>query len=560
MRLFFLVCAVLLVCTSACMAADYTAFGDVAAEFDARAHLEIGGSSGERFITSGPDYDRVQNMAKKLGCQFPVFLVADDSFNAAASTSRIYVNIGALRSCKSDNLLAPILAHEIIHASSGHLRNQYDKQVSVAKQVDSAIKSVNKPGYEENAKIMAKIGNVVISLSSLHYSRVDEYEADIEGFMLAKKAGYNIEEGLGIFDLMGKGPKGILGNLSSHPAPASRKAKVAEAIEKIKTDEKAVKIIKEAAQGIKIVDSPDFAKIVRDRSFTGYAHRMLTKGECLYLLCEGKGELQYNKKKSAVILPAGTKEVFIVAVNPKPANFMGNLRIAVMKSILENSEIYMTRTTDLHLDSLVVKVPVEVLQPGQQYNIRLSLGNGPVLEGAQFDSAGMTYRDCTIGFEKDPADQNQDRVNQMKEILKQKPIRAGKADFFLDIERGKYKYVTGVASFEKDLFYVYMSCADKLVVKRNVIHVPQDVEDRIEIIFCNKENSVNGMDVEFSSKPALEKPIKLIGDPGGVKGLSITFPFEFLLLTDEVTLKTRFWKDGEGKEAEEKQITLKFMR
>lgn len=565
-----MICMALLLCTGLAAAAEYAEFSDLAADFDARAHLEIGGSQGERFVKSGPDFDRVQKVADKLkealekmfpgySCNYPVYLVADDSFNAAASVSRVYINTGTLKRCTSDDLLAPVIAHEMAHIINGDLKGQYNKRVGTAKQVDRAIEAVKKPGYEENAELMAGIGSVLITITDCSYSQTDENKADADGFELSKRAGYDVEAGLGIFDMMGRGFGGLLGRLSSHPSPSERRKRVVEAIEQGKANDKAVDLINKAAEGIVRVDSTDLAKTVRSGSFTGYAHRMLTTGKCLYLLCEGEGELRYNKKTETVILPIGTKEVYVVAVNPKAANFFGKLRI----EMTDYSPVYKAKKEQAQdvqpVDSLALKVPIQVLQPGQKYRVAVALGTVPFSGEQTANIEFLTFRSCLISFEKDPAEIASTRIDEMKALMKQKPIKVGSADPLLQFHKDAGVFPGYSAKeFDRGLFYVLSEGKTELVASRNSVRVPWD-SSRVELIFCNKKDSANGMDVELSCKPDCGALVKLKSQPGA-KGLLVSFPPDLLCFTDEVTLKSRFWKDAEGKQADEKQITLKFVR
>lgn len=405
-RCFALVVVVvfLIVCANLCVADRYPTFNELASEFDERAHLEIGGPNGINFITSGPDYDRVQEIVKKLGCKKEVFLVNSQSFNAAASASRIYVNLGTVNRC-NDNMLAPVIGHEMAHIFLSHLQNQYDQKVAIAEQVDRSVAIMNKPGYEENAKLASKIGKVVISLSSLHYSREDEYQADANGFISAENAGYDVVgEGIKIFDLMSNGYKGVLGNLSTHPASESRKERVLQTLAKNKANQIALNKANEAAKKIEIVDSIDLAKAVRDKNFAAYAYRSLIKGDFLWLICSGKGELQYDKKVGAIKFPAGTKEAYLVGINPKPANFFGNLRI-IIENEFEYQVVLDMTTTNPHIDGFAFKIPVEFFQPGQIYRFMLFFGKKPLAEGvAPSRNDDLAIRDCSLKFEKDQSD------------------------------------------------------------------------------------------------------------------------------------------------------------
>lgn len=359
---------------------DYPDFSKVAKDFDREIHLKIGGPGGVNFITSGPEYERVQKVAKKMECPYEVFLVRDNSFNAGASISRIYVNAGAEKKCSDDNYLAVLIGHEETHVSHHHLENQYDKQVADINKINVSIRALNQPGYEENAKMAARIAKPLLKLASLRYSRVDEFDADLGGFQEAKRHGYDTKDALGIFDLMGKGFTGIFSIAATHPPSETRKSRVEANLPKVLAEEARTESVKSNVEKGKVVDAELFAKMVSSKDFTGFAYHQIMKDGPVYIFAEGVGEMP--KDGNAVVLPKNAKEVVFLLVNPKPENYV-SFCINVLLGKTESVQIFYEKRFD-SCRYLAANVPVASLLKGRQIVVSADFGKSPFPPGTEF--------------------------------------------------------------------------------------------------------------------------------------------------------------------------------
>lgn len=125
---------------------------------------------------------------------------------------------------KDDDALACIIAHETGHIDARHAA----KQISQEMLANVGISIILKGGTAQN------IGALASDLMSLHYSRDDEYEADMRGLSYAKKAGFNPVGMVRFFKKLeamekkgGKDPE----LLRTHPLTRNRIVRVEKAIE-----------------------------------------------------------------------------------------------------------------------------------------------------------------------------------------------------------------------------------------------------------------------------------------------------------------------------------------
>jgi predicted Zn-dependent protease len=120
-----------------------------------------------------------------------------------------------LRFLKDDHELAIVLAHEMAHAYRGHLQSQMAKQIlGLALGITAEVFA---PGTGRAVMALANAATV-------KFDRDQERESDLYGLIWAKKAGFNIEVGRGLWRRMAiEAPETIeKGFLSSHPSSAER--------------------------------------------------------------------------------------------------------------------------------------------------------------------------------------------------------------------------------------------------------------------------------------------------------------------------------------------------
>lgn len=146
-------------------------------------------------------------------------VVADAEVNAGAFPGGfMFYNEGLLRSAKSDDALAYVIGHELVHAWHRHSVRAADK-TSLAVAI-GALASVAARDYQMN------IAKMVMAYASASYSRDNEREADHCGLELAWEAGYDPSKCTEIFDMFIDLEKGqhMSRYLRSHPPPVDRKA------------------------------------------------------------------------------------------------------------------------------------------------------------------------------------------------------------------------------------------------------------------------------------------------------------------------------------------------
>ena len=172
---------------------------------------------------------------RKIPYRFKVLNTQD--VNALACPGGfIYVYKGLVDFMTSDDELAAVLGHEIGHIERRHTVHQIEKQMALSLLSVLAGVASGDPGA---AMVMATTASQALMAS---YSRDDEREADAEGFVLSRKAGYNP---YGSYVTMAKledmtkdmgNPE--YGLFSSHPEPEARIKKAMAEAESLHMPEK----------------------------------------------------------------------------------------------------------------------------------------------------------------------------------------------------------------------------------------------------------------------------------------------------------------------------------
>lgn len=142
---------------------------------------------------------------------------------------RMAVYTGLLEQLKlTDDELAHIMGHEVSHAIANHTAEQMSRAMAtdLVLQVGGAVVGAN----QQQLSSAAMAAQVALSLPN---SRTAESEADQIGTELAVRAGYDPDAVLTLWQKMGSlgGGQQPPEFLSTHPAPQSRQAALAELIE-----------------------------------------------------------------------------------------------------------------------------------------------------------------------------------------------------------------------------------------------------------------------------------------------------------------------------------------
>jgi predicted Zn-dependent protease len=175
----------------------------------------------------------------KTAFEYKFFVVDDPDVNAfALPAGYIYVNRGLLKYVQSDDELAGVLGHEIIHAAHHHVLRLQKEQERLNTQL--ALGAI--------AAIIARVpaadtGNLVTGLQLVGlqkvngYSQMAERDADLAGLELARQAGYNVVGALTFMERLARDqrnrPDVDLGIFRTHPPEKERVANLLGAITKL---------------------------------------------------------------------------------------------------------------------------------------------------------------------------------------------------------------------------------------------------------------------------------------------------------------------------------------
>ena len=190
-----------------------------------------------QLITSGAEYDRVHTIMRRIVPQVVHFrddalrwkwqlvLINQPEINAHVMPGgKVTFYTGLIRQLKLNNdEIAAIMGHEMAHALREHSREKASMQQASGLAISLGAKIL---GVNQGQMDMVSIGKKLAL--DLPFSRSMESEADAVGLELAARAGFDPRAALTLWDKMaavgGHGPAW----LSTHPAPASRKAEMQE--------------------------------------------------------------------------------------------------------------------------------------------------------------------------------------------------------------------------------------------------------------------------------------------------------------------------------------------
>lgn len=184
-----------------------------------------------------PNTQRVNRIGKKLlngssltNSEFDIkFFVIRDTNEMLNAFARVgghtYITRSLLDSCKSDDEVAFVLAHETAHVLGQHAAESWTKAM-LLKQIFT---------FEED-NIASVLGSKVVDLTELSFSRSQETEADFFAVQLMIKAGFDPTAALDSFDFfesLGKRPNALF---SDHPNLTTRRQTIKKAMEAFKSD------------------------------------------------------------------------------------------------------------------------------------------------------------------------------------------------------------------------------------------------------------------------------------------------------------------------------------
>ena len=376
------------------VAAAQADWAQISQEFDNQARLEIGGPKGERFVTSGPEYDRLQSSIKKIGTKIPYYLVNDEAYEAGASVNACYVALGMVKASTDAELIF----------GCGHVEGyiivdlfalKWDAAMQagqVEKALRDAAKAVDQPGTRENARMVADWGRFVGSFPVFQYTQDDVYAADKWAALTAMRYDFKPEAFISYFDKPFKAGiigKSLLGRIRNDPSPSRRKARAQKVAAERAAEQVKAATITPAAIGKKRVeiDTGPWLEMVKDRKFDGFAFKRFQgdRTTVYALVAGGSGEMASSK--GSAILPKNANTVTLVFVNPKPENMMNVIgRVAVGAAVILEPQ-----TGYDHIGCIAVTYPAEIMTASDlMYFVGIADGPGP--------SAKLNYDVVMVSF------------------------------------------------------------------------------------------------------------------------------------------------------------------
>ena len=196
-----------------------------------------------QLITSGAEYERVHTIMRRivpqvahfradaLNWKWQLVLINQPEINAHVMPGgKVTFYTGIIRQLKlSNDEVAAIMGHEMAHALREHSREKASVQQASGLAISLGAKML---GVNQGQMDLIGMGKKLAL--DLPFSRSMESEADALGLELAARAGYDPRAALTLWDKMAAASgDGGLTWLSTHPAPASRKADMAALMPKV---------------------------------------------------------------------------------------------------------------------------------------------------------------------------------------------------------------------------------------------------------------------------------------------------------------------------------------
>lgn len=236
--------AVALLCASAAFAAPgiESEFGKKEVEYGKEAAAQI--AKENKLVKDSPDLKRVRELGNKLAAiankteikalygsskitpfEYTFNIIEDDDINAfSVPGGFIYVNTGLLKFVESDQELAAVLAHEIVHASHHHMVYLLSRQASLNNQMAIAMLATILSGAKNT-----DVGNVMLGAQLYQISKLSGYgmeaerDADQGAILYMREAGMNPVGLLTFLERLARRPELVnLGIYRSHPLDADR--------------------------------------------------------------------------------------------------------------------------------------------------------------------------------------------------------------------------------------------------------------------------------------------------------------------------------------------------
>ncbi|MBP9854193.1 MAG: M48 family metalloprotease [Candidatus Omnitrophica bacterium] len=168
-----------------------------------------------------------QSKANQTEWEFDFHLLADEeTINAfALPGGQIFITRALFNELKTEDLLAGVLAHEIVHVVARHSSQQIAKQ-ELAQGLSGAV--VTASGDYDTGRLANFVGQII----NMKYGREDELQSDQLGVQFMSQAGYDPNAMINVMEVLAKASQG--GEqpefFSTHPNPSNRIERIKQAI------------------------------------------------------------------------------------------------------------------------------------------------------------------------------------------------------------------------------------------------------------------------------------------------------------------------------------------
>jgi Zn-dependent protease with chaperone function len=171
-----------------------------------------------------------------LPAEYGFMAVSDSSglgYNALAAPGRIMITRNLLNLCRTDDELAVVLGHELAHHAHNHLvrrLGQYPAADLPAQVIALPSRLLPWLPKDRSQKLSEDVRRVSREAMISAYSRRDELEADAYGLFYAYQAGYDVDQGIYIWERLAAAvDRNVFAGtyfLDSHPAAPERLARL----------------------------------------------------------------------------------------------------------------------------------------------------------------------------------------------------------------------------------------------------------------------------------------------------------------------------------------------
>lgn len=166
---------------------------------------------------------RVEKIAQKLqkisNTAYSITIIEDNDSAAYADGQNVYVTSGMIKVLDNDDELAWVIGHEISHNREEHSKKKEERWEELVQQTAN-LSSLPKTPFMKFI-VGAAVG-VIGYLDNFQEDQREEFEADQEGKIIVKKAGYDPQKSQQVLPKIERGSLHPGGMLSSHPPTRDR--------------------------------------------------------------------------------------------------------------------------------------------------------------------------------------------------------------------------------------------------------------------------------------------------------------------------------------------------